>query len=103
MDKIGSDIEFNNFVFRFDIIRQNLNDSIYYQYMNVECKSFIDRILLSYRFLNYIEIKEYVKNVTSFNLNICINYYNISKADKEYIINKTNLLKINLYKSLYFL
>ena len=90
---IGSSIEYNNYIYRFDMIRQIYNSKIYIKYIIRECIAFIEKIQYSIEFRRYIEINEGLRNKTSYNLNHFINYYNLSKYFKDYNLN--NIIKIN--------
>ena len=87
----GGLIEFINIIYLFELKRKVLQENIYFQYLNDECDSLINFIKRSKLFRFYIKNNNYLKNKTIYNSQICSKYYNISKSNKIFISNLSNI------------
>ena len=83
-------IQYINLIYRFEMRRKILNDTIHFKYLSNQCDSLASNINYSIRFKKFIRISSELKNITIYNLKICINNYNISERIKKKIINIIN-------------
>ena len=92
MNNRNSLIEFINFIYRFEMERKILNNSVYFKYIRNECHYMIYSINKSLSFKNFIRNNTELKNIAYKNLKICIKHYNISKQHKIIIsqLNSSN-------------
>ena len=88
-------IEYTNIIYRFEMVRKFLNENIYFEHISYECESLIKIVNDSEIFRGYIQMNNYLKNLTYHNVNICLKYYNISKEYKNIVFNYFNLFKKN--------
>ena len=69
-------IQYINVIYRFEMRRKILNDSIYYKYLGKQCESLANHINYSSYFRKFIRTSNELKNLTFYNLNKCVNDYN---------------------------
>ena len=79
-------MECNNFIYRFEILRQILNSPIYFKYINAECNSLIENIYHSSEFRKKIDTNKNLNVKVFYNFKICFNNYNISNNYRNYTI-----------------
>ena len=78
-----SEIEFNNIMYRYDMIRKIYNKSMNYKYMRSECLSINSMIKSNKRFKNYIKSNPYFKNMSYHIFKTCLDNYKIPKKRKK--------------------
>ena len=83
----GGILEYINIIYRFEISRKVLTDATYLNYLSNECSSLINQLNNSEIFRSYMKISNYLKNITIYNLEICIKSYNISPSHKSLFFN----------------
>ena len=81
-------IEFNNIIYRFDMIRNIFKSKLNYNYMKSECSLNANNIYFNNNFRNYIASNSELKIIIIYNLYNCLNNnYRIEKENKKYIVN----------------
>ena len=70
-------IEYTNIIYRFEMVRKFLNENIYFQHISYECESLIKIVNDSEIFRGYIQINNYLKNLTYIIL-LTVIYFTIS-------------------------
>ena len=63
--------------------RKVLADATYINYLSKECIFIIKKLKKSRNFRSYMKVNKYLKNITIYNLEICIKFYNISPSYKK--------------------
>ena len=91
MKDIGSLFEFKNYIYRFDMIRHILNNTIYSKYLLEECIAYIERLQYSKNFRKFNELNEEFKKKTISFLKTCIKFKKISEYYKEFIIKEIKI------------
>ena len=81
-----SEIELNNIIYKYNMIRKIYNKSMNYKYMRSECWFICRTIISNTIFKNFIKSNLYFKNISSNILNTCLNNYKIEKKKKKYFI-----------------
>ena len=81
-----SEIEFNNIIYKYNMIRKIYNKSMNYKYMRSECWFICSTIISNTIFKKFIKSNLYFKNISSNILNTCLNNYKIEKKKKKYFI-----------------
>ena len=95
MNNRGLLIEYINYVYRFEMTRKFLNDHVYLNHITYECESLIKAINDSEIFISHIQKNGYLKNITIYNSQICLKFYNISKKYKNIIFNLFNITQLD--------
>lgn len=90
-------IEFNNIIYRFDMISNIFNNHQNYNYMKSECTSNTNRIYFNIKFRNYIASHLDLKHIIINNLDNCLNNnYKIEKTIKRFIKALLKFFKKNI-------
>ena len=97
MKKMGSSLELDNYIYRFDMLNEILNKTFYFKYLNKICISFIGKINFSDAFKKRVEFYLTLENKTLLFFKSCFRSYNISKKAQISIVNIIdNLNKIKV-------
>ena len=83
-------IQYINVIYRFEMRRKILNETIHIKYLREQCDFLVSYIKSSIYFQKFIITSSELKNITIYNLKICIKNYNISESNKNTIINIIN-------------
>ena len=83
----GGLLEYINFIYRFEISKKVLTDPTYLNYLSNECIFLINQLNNSEIFRSYMKNSKYLKNITIYNLEICIKLYNIAPSYKSLFFN----------------
>ena len=86
-------IQYTNIIYRFEMRRKILNDTIHFNYLSKQCDLLIGGINNSVNFQKFIRTSSELRNITFHNLKICSNNYKIVKNNKN--------IAINLFKTFY--